>query len=411
MARKLRVAIDCGITDPRQGTGTAVLALAKALSGSGVTDQEYTFIVPEAICSWLAPYVHGPCQLQAIPSPKLHDVKSALRWIKPLRSMWRRIRAESNHVPASHGFVESGGFHVVHFPTQAAYLTALPTIYQPWDLQHLHYPEFFSKDEFALREKYYRAFCHQASFVCVQAEWTKQDIIRQYGIPEEKVTVIPWGSVFEAYQSPSAEEIRATTQKYSLPTQFFFYPAVTWPHKNHAVIFQALNFLKRDHGVAPLVFFTGASTDHRSVLMQLARDLNVSEQVHFLGFVTPTELQSIFTTATAMIFPSKFEGFGLPILEAFRAHLPVLSSNATTLPEIAQDGALYFNPDSPSELSALLWSVLQRSELRHEMIRKGLSIVSRYSIQDTAAKFQSLYSRTATLAFESHRLAGDSALN
>jgi glycosyltransferase involved in cell wall biosynthesis len=222
-------------------------------------------------------------------------------------------------------------------------------------------------------------------------------------LAEEKIAVIPWGSVLEAYGDLPQDGIQATVDRFGLPASFFFYPARTWPHKNHEIILRSLQILKIQHGAAPHVFFTGSSIDHRPALDMLAQDLGVSGQVHYLGFVTPAELQAIFKTATAMIFPSKFEGFGLPILEAFHSRLPVLCSNATTLPEIARDGALYFDPDSPVELSALMKAILEAPELRLEQIEKGARVLSRYSIQDTAVNFQALYAKTASPVPRDHR--------
>ena len=375
-----------------------MLALAKALSDSNAANQEYTFIVRENMKGWLAPYIYGPCKLETIPASKISAMKSALRWVTPLRFIWNKFRSRTAKVPVSDGYVEANQFDVVHFPTQEAYLTELPTIYQPWDLQHIHYPHFFTKTDVATRERRYRAFCTQASYVCVQAEWTKQDVIHQYEIAQEKVVVIPWGSVFDAYKNPTGEEIHAAVAKFDLPSSFFFYPAVTWPHKNHEIILRAIHILKSEHGDVPHIFFTGSSTDHRMTLDKLGRDLGISEQLHFLGFVTPAELQAIFRTATAMIFPSKFEGFGLPILEAFHARLPVLSSNATTLPEVAREGALYFDPDSPPELSVLMKRILNEPELRQDLIEKGILVLSHYSIKDTAANFQQLYESAVLLS-------------
>ena len=396
--RKLRVAIDCRIANTRQGVGTAVIALAKALSDSKVTDQEYTFIVHEDMRDWIAPYVYGPCKLEGVRVSTVSKVKSSLGKIAPLRLVWRKLGNGMVHIPLSDGYVEAQEFDVVHFPTQIGYLTELPSIYQPWDLQYLHYPEFFSKSECETRDRYYRAFCDRASFVCVQAEWTRQDVMKRYGLPEDKVVVIPWGSVFEAYETPSAETTNATKKRLGLPDHFFFYPAVTWPHKNHEVILRALRILKSEHGIATHVYFTGSSTDRRSVLEKLGRDLGVVEQVHFLGFLTPEELQGVFSLATAMVFASKFEGFGLPILEAFQARLAVLCPNATTLPEVGGDAALYFDPDSPEELAILMNTVLDKPETREDLIKKGLLVLSRYSIEQTAAKFGALYNRTATLS-------------
>ena len=395
MGRKLRVAIDCRITDSRQGVGTAVLALAKAFSSSNNSDQEYTFIVREKMKDWLGPYIYGPCRLVAIPESATSKMKSKLRWLAPLRFVWHATRGTMAYVPASDGYVESQEFDVVHFPTQIGYLTNVPSIYQPHDLQHLHYPQFFSKVAFDLREREYRAFCNQASFVCVHAEWTKQDVIRQYGIPPKKVVVIPWGSVFDPYKEPSAEETAVAIKKFSLPEHFFFYPAATWPHKNHETIIRALVILKEKYGRTPDVFFTGASTDFRPNLDRIARELVVMDRLHHLGFVTPVELQVIYRAATAMVYASKFEGFGLPILEAFQAGLPVLSSNATVLPEIAQDGALYFDPNSPAELAALMETMLDNRDLGQRLIEKGNRVLSQYSFGNTAARFQELYEMSA----------------
>ncbi len=402
--RKLHIAIDCRIADSHQGVGTAVLALAKALSDSKIADQEYTFIVRADMLGWLAPYVYGHCKLVGIAASNVSKAKEALRWIAPLRFVWHQLAGRVAHVPVSDGYVEAQQFDLVHFPTQQAYLTDLPSIYQPWDLQHIHYPQFFSNAELVQRERDYRAFCDKASVVCVQTEWTKRDVITHYKLPEDNVVVIPWGSTFDAYKTPSAETMRATMEKYNLPERFFFYPAATWPHKNHEAILRALHILKSERGTAPDVYFTGSSTDYRRTLERVAHDLGVFEQVHFLGFLTPGELQSVFSVAWAMVFASKFEGFGLPILEAFHARLPVISSNATVLPEVAGDAALYFDPDSPDELASRMKMILDTPEVREDMIVKGTLALSRLSINDTAAGFQALYKRTVELSSRTQRI-------
>ena len=388
---KLSVAIECRIEEHRSGVGTAVLALAHALSESPITDQRYTFIVNADAMSWLEPHVSGPCQLVGLERPAPSRLRRLAKSVGPLRAAWRKMRIRQPHVPVSDGYVESNNFDLVHFPTQVAYLTKLPSIYQPWDLQHLHFPEYFSKFDYALRETQYRAFCDQAECICVQTEWTRLDVIEKYGLPPEKVRVIVWGSVFDAYQSPSESQQQATASKYRLPSQFFFYPAVTWPHKNHEVILRALHLLRTVHNRTVPVYFTGAATDFRKQLDELATKLGISENVHYLGFVSSEELQSISRMATAMVFASKFEGFGLPVLEAFHAGLPVLSSSSTVLPEVAQDAALFFDPTSASELADLMIRVLDEPDLRQSMIERGKRVLSRFSIRDTAVQFQRLY--------------------
>jgi glycosyltransferase involved in cell wall biosynthesis len=296
-------------------------------------------------------------------------------------------------VPVSDGYVESHGFDVVHFPTQVGYLTALPTIYQPWDLQHLHHPNFFAASDILTREKHYRALCNQARYVCVQTEWCKKDIIDQYRISPARMAVIPWGSVLETYAPLSETAIRAATEKFHLPGEFFFYPAVTWPHKNHSLICRALHRMKSEQGRIVHVYCTGVETPYRKDLDSLAQQLGVRDQLHFLGFVRPDELQAIYRTATAMVFPSRFEGFGLPILEAFFVRLPVLCARATVLPEVAGEAALYFDPDSPEELADRMRSALDDLQLRRDLVRKGESVLRQRSMRDTAHDFQCLYER------------------
>jgi glycosyltransferase involved in cell wall biosynthesis len=389
----MRIAVDCRIDDPRQGIGTAVLALAHTLSESTISDQEYTFIVHEDLKDWLAAHIFGPCRLVGIPRPEPSKLRKVLHTVPLLPEIWRRWRPI---VPLSDGYVESENFDLVHFPTQTGYVTRLPTIYQPWDLQHLHYPEFFSASEIANRERLYRTLSDQARYVCVQTEWCRTDVVDKYQIEPRKIVVIPWGSVLDAHAPPTDTVIQATIKKFNLPDQFFFYPAVTWPHKNHAVILQALGRIKVDDGRIVHAFFTGTSTPHRKKLEALARRLGVEEQVHYLGFVSPEELQVLFSTATAMIFASKFEGFGLPILEAFHALLPVICANATMLPEVAEDAALYFDPDSPEQLADQMRSMLHSSEVRRELISKGTEVLQKHSMADTALNFQKLYQRIFT---------------
>jgi len=392
---KVRVAIDCRISNPQQGIGTAVLALAHALSESHDVGQEYTFIVPSQMRDWIAPSIFGRCRLKTVSESARSRVKNMVRQVPLMRTVGKALRGRAINVPVSDGYVEGAAFDLVHFPIQAAYLTSLPSIYQPHDLQHVHYPGFFSKIDWAIRERLYRAFCEQAEYVCVQTEWSKQDIVQQYGIAPEKLVVIPWGLVFDARATHSVQAPQSAARRLGLPPQFLFYPAVTWPHKNHEVIFHALNLLKRERQRTVQVYFTGASTEFRAKLDGIAQRLGVREQLHYLGFVTTEELRSIYRAATAMVFPSKFEGFGLPLLEAFDAGLPVLCSNASVLPEVAQDAALYFDPDSPSDLAARMIRILDDADLRRVLVERGTAVLSRYSFRDTAAAFQRLYALTA----------------
>ncbi len=390
---KLRVAIDFRVEDPRQGVGTAVLALAHGLSGLKGTEQEYIFVVLERNKEFFLPFISGPCSLVGV-----EDRQGALRGklkryakkIPFLQKAWVALHPGDSLLPSSDGTVETLGCDLVHFPAQTAYTTSLPSIYQPWDLQHCHYPAFFSPEDLRLRGIYYPGFCRRATFVCVQTEWTKQDVVRQLGIPADKIEVVRWGTAFEAYEPASAAETTAIQQRLHLPAKFFLYPAVTWPHKNHEVILRALASLSPEVQVV----FTGAATEYKQRLEILAKELGIARQLHFLGFVSNSEIQVAYQSATALVFPSKFEGLGLPVLEAFRVGLPVICASATVLPEVTDGAALLFDPDSPEQLAEHMQRVADQPDLRQHLAQKGYAVLANYSAAGAARQFSKLYEAT-----------------
>ena len=394
--RKLKVAIEFRVDEPRQGVGTAVLALLHGLSRLEQTDQEYILLVQERHLDFFRPYVSGNCSLVGVPSPSpspLSRLKARLRGVSLLQWLWTKVRPSSAQLPASDGTAERLGCDLVHFPSQVAYATALPTIYQPWDLQHRHHPEFFSPPILRARDTQYRGFCARARFVCVQTEWTKQDVVTQYGLSPEKIVVIRWGTAFEAYQQPSAEEREQVRLELGLPERFFLYPAVCWPHKNHAVILRALALLESRSGRPPDVVFTGAPSDFQKNVEALARELGVRDAIRFLGFTPARQIQVIFHLAAALVFPSRFEGLGLPVLEAFRVGLPVISSNATVLPEVTAGAALLFDPDSPEQLADCMERLLAEPQLQADLAARGREVLKSYSADETAQHFFDLYRR------------------
>ncbi len=395
---KLKVAIDFRVEDPRQGIGTALLSLAQGLSRLQQTEQEYLFLVPEHIVGWLAPHIGGACSIVPIPAVPVSlrgRFRASIAGIPGLRKLWLGARKGQALIPRGDGLLARLGCDVVHFPSQAAYLTHVPSIYQPWDLQHCHLPELFSQEDLILRGTYYPAFCEQARFVCVQTEWGKQDLIQQFGLPPEKIIVIRMGSVSEAETPVSESEADAVARQLDLPDEFLVYPAITWPHKNHELILRGLALMKQRTGKTIDVVFTGKPTAQRAALDQLASSLGVASSLHFLGFVSSQQMQVIITRATAMIFPSRFEGLGLPVLEAFRAGLPVLCSSATVLPEVAGEGALFFDPDSPEQMVEAIDSLLKSPELRRRLIARGSDILRHYASDTAAQQFMSLYTATA----------------
>jgi glycosyltransferase involved in cell wall biosynthesis len=390
----LQVGIECRIENFRQGVGTAILSLAHALCELPSQNEHYTFILFEEHRELFEQLPRDRASLLVVPRSSPSAVRSRLSRFAPLRISWRIARAAFGPLPASDGVVESKGFDVLHFPTQVGYITRIPSIYQPWDLQHVHLPRFFSLDARIWRNRVYKAMCRQARFVSIQTEWGRNDLVCQYGIEAQKIAVIPWGSVLKAYRQPDRSDVEATREKYRLPRQFLFFPAVTWPHKNHELAIRALSELK-SQGIKISLVCTGERTDYYSRLEKLAERCGVRDRMIFLGFVNPVELQSIYSLATAMIFPSRFEGFGLPVLEAFQSGLPVLCARATVLPEVAGDAALFFDPDDAKDAAQVIQKLISSPALRAQMVQRGLARAADLTVNKAAEQFRNLYHRTA----------------
>lgn len=396
----LRVCIDARIISGRAGgVEQFVIGLASGLSRLSDGDEEYAFLAYADSSDWIRPYVEGPCRMVYGPAATfqpgwvqsirtLPGVRRVLNTLRPLGTWLKKL-------PHSDGLIEHAGISIMHFTTQSAFLTCVPSIYHPWDLQHIHFPQFFSPRARKTREIAYRAFCQQASMVSVAASWDKEDLIRHYDLADNKVHVVPCAPVLTSYPAPSKYDLMATIQKFSLPERFIFYPAQTWPHKNHVGLLEALSILRERHGLIVPLVSSGHANEFYPTIEHRVRELRLTEQVQFLGFVTPLDLRSLFTLCRGLVFPSKFEGFGMPIIEAFWAGVPTACSNVASLPEQAGDAALLFDPEHPEEIAraiALLWT---DDTLCNSLIEKGRRRADLFSWDRSARLFRAHYRRIA----------------
>jgi len=225
------------------------------------------------------------------------------------------------------------------------------------------------------------------------SHWAREDFIRQYDLPPEKVKVIPGGSVLHAYPVPEECDLVATRQRFNLPERFIFYPARLWPHKNHLGLLEALALLRdRDRLVVPLVSSGGFEASY-STIRKRVRQWRLDDQVRFLGFVRPLELQCLYQLCRGLVFPSKFEGWGLPVTEAFAAGVPVACSNVTSLPELAGDAALLFDPYRPDQIADAIRRLWTDEELRQTLIERGHQRARQFTWDRAVRLFRAHYRR------------------
>jgi glycosyltransferase involved in cell wall biosynthesis len=390
--KSLRVCVDARLGGGLSGgVEQVVIGVAAGLSRLEDGAEEYLFLAHPGHDEWLRPYIRGPSRM-------LHSRMEYAGEPGIIAELRRRARAlpfgrGSRDIPASDGTLERAGSRLVHFVHQEAFLTDVPSIYQPHDLQHLHLPELFSEREQRRRERVYRTHCERARLVVAMTSWGRRDLIESYGLAEEKVAVVPWGSVLDDYPAPGPGDLERIRAERSLPEAFLLYPGQTWPHKNHKCLLEALALLRDRNGIEIPVVCPGRRNHYFPQVEERARDLGLEGMVSFPGFVSQLELRALYSLARGLVFPSRFEGWGLPIPEAFSAGLPVASSSATSLPGLVEDAGLLFDPADPDEMAAQISRLWTDEGLRRSLAEKGRERAKLFSFDHTARLFRAHYRR------------------
>jgi glycosyltransferase involved in cell wall biosynthesis len=260
----------------------------------------------------------------------------------------------------------------------------LPSVVSLPDLQPEFYPDFFRKDLVEWSRKRYPASCRDSTKVITLSEFSKGTILQRYGVPAEKVHAIPLavGEEFLLHQQRSARE--AIKAKYNLPSEYAFYPANTWPHKNHETLVKAMHLLRAKHGRQLACVFTGVKRGAHDAFLKAVEELGLRKQIHVLGYVEEPDMPLLYQGASCLVFPSLFEGFGLPLLEAMASDCPVICSRVASIPEVVGEAALLFDPHDPEEIADAMHRILTDEELRHSLVRAGRDRCSRFSWERTA---------------------------
>ena len=395
-ANHLRICVDGRLlTGQSGGIEQAIIGLASGFSQLRDGDEEFLFLVYANESSWLSPYIGGPCRLLPVPYKTLRKVQRLAISFPLAPSLFKALAKLTlnfiKELPVSDGTIESAHVDIMHFTFQSAFKTNVPSIYQPWDLQHVHLPSFFAEHERIIRDLKFRTYCDQAQMVSVASRWMKEELIKHLGLPQSKVKVIPMAPSVDAYPAPIETDLLSVRQKLGLPESFLFYPAKTWGHKNHLALFEALSILRAQHGLTPPLICSGGKTHNFLEIHDRMRELDLASQVRFIGFVTPLELVSLYRLSRCVIFPSRYEGWGLPITEAMRLGVPVACSTVPVLMEQAGDAALFFDPVDPQAIANAISRLWKDDNFRQDLSRKGLAQASRFTWERTSRIFRAHY--------------------
>lgn len=416
LGTNLKIAINAQLQFLTSGGGsTVLLALIRALGQLDDGDEEYVIIArPESVeflRQYATPNQRVVCKPERQSSLWKRRITYRLRKYSRLltRPFYTPQPPEPSWIPppVSDGFYEGLGCDLIHFPYPEPVVCALPSIFQIYDMQHLHFPQFFTPMEIARRELAYPLGCHLAHTIIAGSEWCKKDVAEKYRIPPEKMRVIWNGPPTEV--AATVTPLDQLQKTYGIEIPFALFPAVILPHKNHLRLLDAVALLRDRDNVRVNIVCTGHKSEyyHRTVEQHLV-ELDLQQQVRFLGLVPFEDLRGLYRASDFLIFPTLFEGAGYPPMEAWNEGKPVCCSHVTSLPELVQDAALMFDPTSVEGIAAAIKRMVEDKSLRETLGQRGQERLQDFEWNHVARKYRAHYRMVANhpLSDEDKHLLG-----
>jgi glycosyltransferase involved in cell wall biosynthesis len=251
------------------------------------------------------------------------------------------------------------------------------------DLNWEHFPEDLPKAETNFYKKYFPKFARKANRICTVSEFSKQDIIKQYGVNPEKIDVV-YSGINTVRKPVSETERKGAIEKFAQGLPYFIFVGSLHPRKNLHNLFKAYDIFRAENNSEARLLVVGQKKWWTEKLREAYDNMKFKEEVVLTGRVSDDDLNALISGAEAMTYVSNFEGFGLPIVEAFHAGVPLITSNITSMPEIAADAALFADPSSPKSISEQLDKIFKNEELKTSLVKKGNIRKQEFSWQRTS---------------------------
>jgi glycosyltransferase involved in cell wall biosynthesis len=272
-------------------------------------------------------------------------------------------------------------------PTLALADPRVPVVSTVCDLQHIDYPHFFTSDDRNARNRDLDEACQRADRIICISDFTRTSLLQHTALSPERATAIPIGVAPPTRTIPTGRVDAILDRLGLLPGRFLLYPANFWPHKNHLMLASAFTLYRNRHPCSDLkLVCTGALAARMEELRRFLQRTNVAEWIVLPGYLPADDLSALMNACLAVVFPSLYEGFGMPVLEAMHAAKPVLCSNRASLPEVAGDAALLFDPERPTEILASIERIDADPSLVERLATLGSRRVSALTDPDEMAR-------------------------
>lgn len=258
------------------------------------------------------------------------------------------------------------------------------------DLIAVKFPEMFPLIDgkvYNLKMKY---SCNTADFIIAICEQTKRDIQEVYDISEHKIKVLYQSCNQRFYSIGSDKKQRDLKNKYNLPDSFFLYVGAFEHRKNLLNILEAFSQMRKKDDF--FVFVGSGETQYYKKMQDIVRKLNLKDHVLFLNHISNEDIPIIYQQALCLVYPSFYEGFGIPVIESLFSQTPVITTNCSSLPEAGGDGALYLeDPDDAEELASLMQKIRDDESLRRLLSSRGRKYVERFHRHEVSKDLHNFY--------------------
>lgn len=279
---------------------------------------------------------------------------------------------------------------VIHVPFNFLPVGRAKKVVTIYDLAFLHVGDTFDFMERKRMSLLTGFSARRADHIITTSEFSKQDIVRRYGVPEDRITVTQCAVDREAFRPWTPEAKQAFLSAQGIGSRFLLFVGTLQPRKNVLNLIKAFRKLPASAGDVQLIIVGRKGWIYEDIF-RLIREESLESRVRHLEHVDQDTLTGLYNTAEAFVFPSLFEGFGMPILEAMSCGCPVASSDATCLPEAYGDAALSFHPEDIDAMVKAMVRILGDDALRKDLIEKGFRNCDRFSWQKTARIVRQVY--------------------
>ncbi|HVT00645.1 MAG TPA: glycosyltransferase family 1 protein [Patescibacteria group bacterium] len=266
--------------------------------------------------------------------------------------------------------------------------TPIPEVISILDVSYKYFPELFKKQDLLKLSIWGKYSIKKAAAIVTISESSKNDIIKEYQVPEAKIAVLHLGIKDLQKSSMTKSEF---IKKYNIEKPYVLFVGTLQPRKNLVRLIHAFSKIDDDY---ELIIIGRRGWDYEDILTAPAK-FGVGSRVRFLEGVNDSELALFYENAEVFVLPSLYEGFGLPVLEAMRYGCPVVTSNISSLPEAGGDAALYFDPEDPDDIASIINKVLKDKKLRDKMIKEGHNQVKKFSWEKAAKEALSVFESIA----------------